>query len=351
MGKNFFSSAGMIALLVAMPLLQAAAPTPGPDAAAPVVSPGAVEIPERLVRLTDGRRIHLHCAGRGSPTILFESAFASTSQAWYKVQPKIAETHQACAYDRAGYALSDPGPLPRDGKAIAADLDEALRAAHIDGPFVVVGHSAGGLYVRVFADLHPRNVVGMVLVDPSVEHQDQRFAAFFGPGAASLKASRAGSAACLRAAENYADHPSGDTFAALCIPQPRPNQTAAMTSAIESDAKRASLWRTRVSELDNLWTTTSDEIDKGRGRYGSMPLIVLTADGTYAAMPQPTRAVAEWVWRSVHQEIAARSTRGVERLVTGTSHQMVLDRPDAIVDAISQVIAAARTGQPIPPSP
>ncbi len=229
-----------------------------------------------------------------------------------------------CSYDRAGMGASDPGPDPRDGAAIARDLDDALRAAKIAGPFIVVGHSAGGLYVRLFADRRPADVAGMVLVDPSVEYQDRRLAAVFGPGAGSTAGLRARTAACLAAATAHA-LPSPDPKLAKC-----------------DAATPVATWATEVAELDSLWTATSDEVAAGRAKYGALPLIVLTAGDTNAALPEAARRVADRVWAGLHDEIAERSTIGVRRTVTGTGHLIPKDRPDAIAAAIAEVRAAPR---------
>jgi pimeloyl-ACP methyl ester carboxylesterase len=296
-----------------------------------------------LARLPDGRRINLRCSGAGSPTVLLEGGYEATSEAWYKIAPRIAKTNRVCAYDRAGLGFSDPGPLPRDGAAIAADLDLALRAARLSGPFVVVGHSAGGLYVRLFADRRPRDVVGMVLVESSVEHQDKAFAAAFGPGVGSLKPLQDHAQACLTAARDGA-LPSLSPALSSCAPPAKSGETL---TAGEANARQAALrgaWQTSASEIDNLMTRTSDELDRGRPSYGDMPLVVLTAANAFDSMPAgaPRQAVQE-VWAQLHRQIAARSTRGSAQLVAGSSHMMIFDRPDAVVAAIDEVVAAARS--------
>ncbi len=275
------------------------------------------------VRLPDGRQIALRCTGSGSPTVLLEGGWGADSRAWSKVQPLIAATSRVCSYDRAGMGASDPGPLPRDGAAIARDLDTALRAARIAAPFVVVGHSAGGLYVRLFADRRPADVVGMVLVDPSVEHQDARLSAVFGPGAGSTAGLRARSAACLAVATGK-----------------RPPTAAAPVRC--DPTTPAKTYATEVAELDSLWGATSDEVAAGRDRYGALPLIVLTAGDTNAALPDRARRVVDRVWAGLHDELAERSTVGVRQTVTGTGHLIPRDRPDAIAAAVAEVIAAAR---------
>ena len=271
--------------------------------------------------------------------MLLDAGWGASSLAWTKVQGLVAPRFRACAYDRAGYGFSDPGPAPRDGAAIVRDLDQGLRAARIEGPFIVVGHSAGGLYMRLFADRRARDVVGMVLVDPSVEYQDRRFAAAFGPGAGSLSGLRAYTARCLAAAE-AGSLPSSDATLAPCAPAPKPAESPAAAAARLADAKRPGLWKTELSELDTLWTLTSDEVAAGRRDYGDLPVVVLTAAGTYAGAPPPLRAAAASFWRSLHVEVAARSNRGLQRTVTGSSHLMMIDRPDAIAAAIEEVAAA-----------
>ena len=156
--------------------------------------------PGRPVRLPDQRQLNFRCMGHGSPTVLLEAGFGAGSNAWSAVAPRIAGVTQVCAYDRAGYGFSDPGPMPRDGAAIARDLDAGLKAAHIAGPYVVVGHSAGGLYARLFAARRIKEVVGLVFVDSSVEHQTQRLQALFGPGAGTLDGPERRPLRCLKLA-------------------------------------------------------------------------------------------------------------------------------------------------------
>jgi pimeloyl-ACP methyl ester carboxylesterase len=283
--------------------------------------------------------------GHGSPTVLLESGYRGASGAWYKVQPGIARFTRVCAYDRAGYGRSDPGPAPRDGAAVARDLDAALRAAKIDGPFVMVGHSAGGLYVRLFSDLRPHDVVGMVLVDPSVEHQDQRFAAVFGPGQGGIGPLRTLAERCYEAARSGL-LPSKSPQLVACTPKSRQQRTDRTWKEAVAQDSQPSLWLSAISELDSLWTTTSDELDRGRAGYGDMPLIVLSADGTYAGDPPAVRDAADALWRRLHRDLAARSSRGQERLVANSSHAIMLDRPDAVIDAVREVVEAARAKRP-----
>src|SRR5262249_8253549 len=135
---------------------------------------GPYDAPGRLGRLAGGGGVNLGCRGPGAPTGVFGTGFRGRASGWGLVPPQLSRTHSTLAHDRAGYGFSDPGPLPRDGAAIARDLDRALRAAGEHGPFIVVGHSAGGLYGQLFAARRRRETLGIVLVDSSVPFQDRR---------------------------------------------------------------------------------------------------------------------------------------------------------------------------------
>lgn len=112
-----------------------------------------------------GHRLHLRCAGSGTPTVLLESALGETGGYWGWISPAIASDTRVCVYNRAGRGWSDPASLPQDGVAVATDLHNLLDRAQVPGPFLLVGHSSGAQYVRIFAGRYPEQVAGMVLLD------------------------------------------------------------------------------------------------------------------------------------------------------------------------------------------
>lgn len=126
--------------------------------------------PGRMVD-AGGYRLHLNCSGEGAPTVVFESGMNEFSLSWALVQPEAAKFTRACSYDRAGLGWSDPSPSPRTSEHIVRELHTLLRAAGLRGPFVLVGHSFGGMNVRLYAHQYPDQVSGMVLVDSA--HEDQ----------------------------------------------------------------------------------------------------------------------------------------------------------------------------------
>ena len=116
-----------------------------------------------------GHGLQLLVGGQGSPAVIFEGGFGAGIASWSTVQKDVAAFTQTVSYDRAGLGQSDPGPKPRSAKQIATELHAALQKSGIKPPYVMVGHSFGGIYVRVFADMYPKEVVGLVLIDPSQE--------------------------------------------------------------------------------------------------------------------------------------------------------------------------------------
>lgn len=129
-----------------------------------------------LVRLPDGRSINLYCEGKGGPVVVLDAGLGDGAWSWSQVQDQIAQRTRVCAYDRAGYGRSSPGPMPRDTAAIVGDLAAALKAAHVRGPYLLVGHSLASFDMRLFAFTHAKDVAGMVLVDPSADWQMRRMA-------------------------------------------------------------------------------------------------------------------------------------------------------------------------------
>ena len=295
--------------------------------------------PGLLARLPDGRVLNFRCSGSGKPVVLLEGGWAATSLAWNSVRRRIEDHLRVCAYDRAGSGFSDPGPEPRDGSAIARDLRNGLKAAHITGRFILVGHSAGALYIRIFADQDPSQVAGYVFVDPSIEFQDRRTAEAFGPGAGSLAVLRARTEKCLAAAES-GSLPSPDPALSACVRSVPTDGPVAVQARRLAEARRPSTWKTQLSELDALWTLTSREVATGRTSYGATPVMVLTAIGSPGpAASEPSRLAFLRFWINLHRELAARSCRGADVLVKDSSHLMMVDRPDAIAAAIDSIAA------------
>jgi len=112
-----------------------------------------------------GHRLYIECTGSGGPTVVLQAGLGASSSSWGFIAPAVAASTTVCAYDRAGHGRSDEAAAPQDGIALATDLHTLLERAGVAGPYVLVGHSSGGPYVRVFAARYPDQVAGMVLLD------------------------------------------------------------------------------------------------------------------------------------------------------------------------------------------
>jgi pimeloyl-ACP methyl ester carboxylesterase len=117
--------------------------------------------------------LHIYCIGSGTPTVILEAGLGNMVLAWNRVQPQLAKISRVCAYDRAGFGHSEAGPFPRSGEQIVSELELLVEAAEIQPPFVLVGHSNGALYARLYERRHQDEVAGLVLVDPSPENASE----------------------------------------------------------------------------------------------------------------------------------------------------------------------------------
>lgn len=295
--------------------------------------------PQQLVRLPDGRAMNLYCLGKRGPVVLFDAGLGGTTMAWGKVQRGLAGKFRACAYDRAGVGFSDPGPMPRDTAHMADDLRAMAKAARLPGPYILVGHSLGGLTTRLYASRHPEEVAGLVLVDPSGEHQQARLNAAVGVTGAPRSDPNAGRRACLVAAETGLK--PGTPQYDRCVGKPPERWPKALGDAVTALKLRPSYHQAQVSEFDSLATADSDQIIAGRRSLGAMPLIVLTAENTYRTdgIPLFYADALSAEWMRMHDEVAALSTRGVNRLVPATGHLIPSENPQAVIEAVREVAA------------
>jgi pimeloyl-ACP methyl ester carboxylesterase len=293
--------------------------------------------PQRLVRLPDGRHVNLYCLGERGPVVLLEAGLGGTTSSWRKVQTRLATGFRACAYDRAGNGFSDPGPMPRDTRHMLQDLRAMVRAARLPGPYILVGHSIGGLPIRLYASLYPREVAGLVLVDPSSEHQEARI---YGAMGQVPPDGNVGRRACLKAA--VAGLKPGTSEYSKCVGAPQPSWPQAVNEAVATLKRSPAYHQTQVSEFESLGGVDSLQIDEAKHSLGDMPLIVLTAENTYrTGIPEAYQDFLSDLWNEMHEETARLSTRGSNRLVRGSGHLIPRDDPVAVVAAVREVAVMA----------
>ena len=230
--------------------------------------------PQRLVRIGRRRKLNVNLSGSGGPTVILSAGAGCSTLHWSRVQGPLGLTNRVLAFDRAGMGFSDPGPLPRTTSRVVTDLRAALAALDIGPPYVLVGHSMGSFDTRLFAFLHPEEVVGMVLVDPrgNRHHQTSNAAApSLGPIQRREARERRQKLAMARS------KPAPGTAAYEALVQRRdPTLTEEVNDALRDLALRPSYWRTLQAEVD--WANGgSDEELSAAERRLDIPMIVLSA--------------------------------------------------------------------------
>jgi pimeloyl-ACP methyl ester carboxylesterase len=290
--------------------------------------------PHQLVDIGGGRHINFFCLGSGTPTVILDGGLGNDISAWRKVHAQLASRTRVCAYDRAGNGFSDAGPEPRSAAALSADLERLIKTARLQPPYLIVGASIAGLHTRLFVDRHLAEIAGVVLVDPSFEHQVARYEAATPAYRASALQQIATYRGCIRQLAPGLP-PRDSSIWKDCIGDPEPDLPAEVNLAL---ARRITPdnYRMALSELLQFEGPSADEIDRSRRSWGDLPLFVLTAGGTSVAKGDD--AVRLRLWIQAHDRIAKLSTRGVNRIVPNATHHIQLTRPDAVITAVNEVI-------------
>jgi pimeloyl-ACP methyl ester carboxylesterase len=299
--------------------------------------------PDRLVDVGSGRMMNIRCRGSGSPAVIFDAGLGDDTISWALVQPSIARTTRACAYDRAGLGFSDGHPAPSTAANNAEDLHALLKAAWVEPPYILVGHSAGGMYVRVFADRHSEEVAGMVLVESSHENQSGRGWAIGAPGQKEKwDAYLEDYGECVaRAREGLV---KGTLAYDKCVGPPDEHLSTEINEA-RATVVATPRWQAAVdSERRAIFYASAEETRATRKRYGDLPLVVLT-HSPYPKRDEETQEERDrrtLLWESLHTELAAMSNRGVNIIVPNTGHYIQYERPQVVIDAVRQAIMLAR---------
>jgi pimeloyl-ACP methyl ester carboxylesterase len=267
-----------------------------------------------------GYRLHINCTGTGSPTVVIDAGWGEWSLVWTGVQAEVAKATQVCTYDRAGMGYSEAGPLPRNAEQIAAELHTLLERASIAAPYVMVGHSMGGLPVRVFIHNYPTEVAGAVLIEsmsprqatqPLTETPSQISSQSSGVSLPFLLA-RIGLvrvlAVPLGLAPNLPPEAQSAYTAFSVIPR-----------SVQAWADEGAAMQESLAQADGVRT------------FGDLPLIVLTG-----GLNQQTD------WQDMQVELLELSSNSQQIVLDNSGHAIHLDQPDAAVAAIVNMVSQLR---------
>lgn len=283
-------------------------------------------MPGQLVDV-EGHGMHLRCTGTGSPTVVLEPGGGELSSNLGWITPAVAQDTRVCVYDRPGRGWSEATDTPQDGGRVAADLHTLLHAAHVPGPYVLAGHSFGGLYVLAYAAHYPEDVAGMVLVDstaPTTPAPAAQASAGTSDGPIARGSALVSIAARLGVGRLYSLNAFGE------LPSRSRDEVRATIST-------ASTLRSTIDEFAQA--SRSMQVAAELRDFGAKPLVVLTAG-----------AGSDAGWFAKQERLARLSTDSSHRVVAGASHEMlVADRTASAstVTAIRDVVAAVRSGAPL----
>ena len=300
--------------------------------------------PGRLIDI-GGFRLHLHATGPKGRTVVFDAALGGSSISWTYVQPAVAEFARACTYDRGGFGWSDRAPLPRTASRLADELHTLLVRSGESPPFVLVGHSFGGLVARVFAGRYRDVTAGLVLVDPAApedwahpapkeQERIDRGVRLCRQGviASRLGISRLVSAlvgagavgAARKVVESITrDRLKGDVDWLLA---PLWKLPPAARGPLRSIWTQPAFFEALGSQIASISTSAAEALTAGEPGYGDLPLITISATS-----PSEHRVRRQ-------EAVASLSTAGRHVVASNSGHWVPLDEPGLIVSAIREVI-------------
>ncbi|MFN8445003.1 MAG: alpha/beta hydrolase [Caldilineaceae bacterium] len=279
-----------------------------------------------------GYKLHIHCTGTGSPTVVTENGLGGSSPDWSLVQPAVSQTTRICSYDRAGTGWSEAGPGTRTSRQISAELHTLLNNAGIAGPYILVGHSAGGLHVQVYASQYPADVAGLVLIDPTPAQAIMRFT----PEQRRTVLPNLSQLPLLKVMEflgvmRLLPLPGAEVL----TPLPSTTQAQVRAHRLQSGAMAA-----MTAEAEGLETSIQEAVEASP-LPPERPLLIVWHG--IPAEPVELEPLAQ----ANMEELLQQSANSKFVVAEQSGHAIPFERPAVVIDAIDQVITAVRTGTPL----
>jgi len=287
--------------------------------------------PGRMVDV-GGYRLHLLCRGKGEPTVVLDQVLGEGSMGWSLLQGDIAGFTQVCAFDRAGYGWSDPGPKLRTSGQIVTELHALLEKAGLPEPYVLVGASFGGGNAQLYALRYPNQVAGLVLVDSVHEDQTARLPPSAGASGPPLGVLRLFQVAAHLGILRLADMPIG--IASMGI-LPNDLQPAARAVAFKASLVDTIYQETAAVEQSLTELRTAKQA-AGEIPFGSLPVVVLTHRESRELTQDESAAYS--VWLQLQSELAESSSVGRQVIVEDSGHFVGLDQPAKVVEAVRSLV-------------
>jgi pimeloyl-ACP methyl ester carboxylesterase len=276
-----------------------------------------------------GFRLHINCTGEGGPAVILDSGLGGNSLEWSLVQPEIAKFTHVCSYDRAGQGWSDESPLARTSQNIVDELHRLLHTAEVPEPYILVGHSSGGINMRLYASRYPNEVAGVVLVDSAHEDQLKKIPITL-PN---------------KTVELFLGYIGYNRIRLLqYLPQikeslkPFPNDIQEMLLTKISTTK---FNRTALEELFSL-KESSEQLKKAGGFLGDKPLIVISArkypNSEETGESQESLNKELRIFKDLQKDLATKSTQGKQVFAEHSGHMITREQPEIIVESVQEIV-------------
>jgi pimeloyl-ACP methyl ester carboxylesterase len=277
----------------------------------------------------EGKQMHIVCTGAGAPTVVLESAASARYTQWRKVQPELSQVTRVCSYDRAGHGWSEPRNGPRDAETIARELHGLLDHAAVQRPFIYLGESAGGLYVREYAREFPADIAGVGLIESSSPQQIDELPGFRTSweedkrdGRRSLWKDR------LRVWSGW------ERLLGHCRSQAR--DVDCRPAYVDMDENELTYFEMSSRQAGRL------------DRFGKVPLLVVTGEKEIATGRTTEGSAQGAVWDREQETSKSLSPLAWRVIARGSGHIVPVDRPDLVIAEVKRMISYLRGG-PMPP--
>lgn len=289
-----------------------------------------------------GYRLHLDCRGHGGPTVVLESGLGCNSLDWALVQPELSKFTRVCSYDRAGYGWSDESPNERTSENIVAELHALLHKSGIPGPYILVGHSFGGINVRLYASHYPDEVAGVVLVDSSHEDLFDRMPKMPPPNKTiTLWMSRLGITRLLSQTAQYQT-----TLKKVFGKIPADIQQIRIVQSQATKVTRTILGEALAGQK------SSSQLKSAGGLLGDKPLIVITAGITSneaIGISVDDMDIFHRVHQELQKDLVTKSTSGRQIIAQNSDHMIPYHQPEIVIEAIRDLVAELNPSTPTSP--
>lgn len=284
----------------------------------------------------DGTPMHINCTGSGSPTVVLEHAASASYMLWRRVQPELSQLTRVCSYDRAGHGWSPERGGPRDAETIVHELHSLLDQARVKRPFIYVGHSAGGLYVREYAREYPNELDGVALIEASSPQQIDAL-----PGWRTSWGEDQRDRERNLWKDRLKEWSGWDRLTGNCRVS-LGDQDRPFLGQYQAMQCRPGYVDTDEAELPDF--DTSSKQAAGLHSFGQIPLLVISRDPLHEAADTPKDISATRIWQQEQEESKHLSPISWRVIAKGSGHMVPFDRPELLVSQLTLLVDYVRTG-------